>query len=129
MRTKLCISCPPGTGPKPLTEYHYKNKARGTYQDRCQTCAKIYAKKHYEDNKEKRLSQINERQNQVRSDNRKLYADFISAGKCSVCAESDTRCLTSSVHNDDVLYKSTLVLEDLIKDGVIKCLNCEAKQL
>jgi hypothetical protein len=122
----MCIGCSQN---KPAEEYHYKNKAKGVRQDRCISCAKEYAKKHYEANKDKRLEQINERQNQVRQDNRKLYADFITAGVCSVCAESDSRCLTSTIHNDDILYKSTLVLADLIKSATIRCLNCEAKNI
>lgn len=125
---KLCITCGITNGAKAIDQFHYKNKAKGTRQDRCIECAKEYAKKHYNENKEKRLQQINERQNAVRIENRKLYAEFISTGKCSVCDESDSRCLTSNISNDDILYKNSPIISALIESATIHCLNCDAKK-
>lgn len=125
--TKLCISCASTRGALPITEFHYKNKAKGTRQDRCMECAKEYAKKHYEENKEKRLEQINERQKGIRLENRKLYSEFLSKGECSVCKEKDFRCLSSNVSADDLTYKTTDDLKLIVACATIKCLNCQAK--
>lgn len=125
--TKLCITCASTRGALPITEFHYKNAKKGTRQDRCKECAKEYAKKHYSENKEKRLEQINERQKGIRIENRKLYNDFLSNGECSVCSEDDARCLTSGVTADELTYKTTDDLKLIIAQAIIKCLNCQAK--
>ena len=121
---RICVTC---SQSKPLTEFHYKNKSRGSRQDRCKICSREYAKSHYELNKEERLQQINSRQKSIRQENRKLYNEFINLGVCSVCGEEDFRCLVSNIDNDSVTFKTTEDLKLLLANGVIKCLNCDAR--
>ena len=121
---RICVTC---SQSKPLTEFHYKNRQKGTHQEKCKICSKQYAKDNYNLNREERLKQINERQRAIRIENRKLFNSFLELGKCSVCVEEDFRCLTSNIDNDSVTFKTTEDLKLLLANGVIKCLNCDAR--
>ena len=126
MRTKICISC---HTPKDIEEFHFRNKAKGTRQDKCITCAKEYAKKSYLDNRDKRLDQINTRAENLRAANRKSFNDLLAKSKCSVCIEADSRCLTANVTADDIFYKTEAAFSLVLDKAVVVCLNCQAKGL
>jgi hypothetical protein len=123
-RKKTCITC---HEPKLLEEFHYKNKAKGTRQERCMSCAKEYSKKHYLKHREARLEHINERQTAMRAENKKVYHEFLGLGKCVVCGEGDVRSLTSNVSKEDITFRTTDDLKVILKTGIIKCLNCTSK--
>lgn len=74
---------------KPLEDFPYKNRRRGTRRSYCRDCCRIYGREHYRLNRSAYLEKARKRR--VRFRNLcQLYAyDYLMAHPCVDCGESD----------------------------------------
>lgn len=126
---KYCKSC---NETKPLFDFAFKNKAKGTYQWQCNACRRETAKKHYESNREHIIKRST-------SNNRKR-ADWLKELKqglsCCVCGEDESACL--DFHHIDPSTKDfeisgsgrsigrQTLIEEMNKCACL-CANCHRK--
>ena len=130
METKICTKC--GLE-KPLTEFNFKNKAKGKLQAQCKECQRkrereLYNMSYKQKNKD--------RYNQNRRAYRSKMRDIINKAKecgCACCGETELCCLDfHHLHDKEfVISAGTEVsLERLLAElekCVVLCANCHRK--
>lgn len=129
METKKCNRC---KEEKPLSEFLFRNKERGTYHSACRICYKDIRKKSY--NRTKETSYKKNLKNRVK--NREWFNDLKSTLKCEVCSENHPATLDfhhidstekeNSVANLIGTYSKKRILEEINK-CVVLCANCHRK--
>lgn len=132
---KTCTKC---LSNKPLSEFSYKDKTKGSLKPHCNACHNAWTRNHYKQNKDYYLSKARKRNEQVRN---ALYEEMLThlrAHPCVDCGEEDLVVLVfdhkdASTKSDNV---STLVhqgcslatlREEILKCDV-RCANCHARR-
>jgi hypothetical protein len=126
---KICGRC---KQEKPLEDFAWKNKAKGTKQYQCRVCQYEYRTEHYSRNKEKIYSQIKTRQQELKD---KLW-EYKSKHPCLDCGETDPVVLEFDHLRDKEANVSTLVLRGAGWDTIlaeiekceIVCANCHRRR-
>lgn len=124
MDSKICITC---KQEKPLEEFA-KNKTRKDGRSSiCKSCFSLYRNKHYQENKEYYKSKAKN----YREKTRKLFNEFKSNLKCSICGENrwwllDFHHLDPSEKEGEVvnLVQSPKRLEKELQKCIVLCSNC-----
>ena len=130
MPKKICSGC---GHPRKLTDFHWKDRAKGTRQSRCKTCSREAVNKHFRENTERYC----QRQRDRRLECRRLYLQYLSLHHCVDCGEDDpvvlvpdhvrgrkTHGISKLLHNNPCW---TAVLKELKKCD-IRCANCHARK-
>ena len=113
---------------KPIDEFHYKSKRRGTRQARCKTCMSEYGHDHYVANSQEYKDRANSRLKVLRAENRNLVKSHLSTHSCQKCGESNQRVLRTSVSPTEINNLSTDALRTKLEASAILCRNCEVSQ-
>ena len=130
METKICTKC---GEEKPLTEFNFKNKARGKRQSQCKECQRKRERELYNTiykNKNKDL--YNENRRKWRDEIRQLIQQFKSCG-CAICGEKDVCCLDFHHLHDkefDISNATNVSKERLyteLEKCIVLCANCHRK--
>ena len=128
METKICSKC---KTEKPISEFRFRNKSKGTYHSQCKDCEKQRDKIHYQESKERQVS-VRETAQFQKERNLQLVENVRSNG-CRKCGEK--RFYVLDFHHripnskEDVIahmIKSSSaerLLEELSKCDVL-CANC-----
>ena len=132
--TKRCYDC--GLV-KPIDEFAFHNKAKGTRQARCRQCHATYRREHYVRNRETYIGQEVARIRRYREENRPLIREYLRTHPCVDCGETDIvvldfdhRDASSKEHNVMVLalHKGwSRVLAEIAKCDV-RCANCHRQR-
>ncbi len=86
--TRRCYDC---ALVKPIEEFAFRDKAKGTRQGRCRPCYAAYRRAHYLRNRATYIRQEVARIGRYRSENRRLMAEYLRAHPCVDCATSRRR--------------------------------------
>lgn len=124
--------CPRCDQDKELSEFAFRNKAKGIRQPYCHACRKQAAKESYRNNKQAVVDKVKQRNR----DKRDWFQDIKSALKCCVCGEDDAACL--DFHHLDPSCKDlelSAAIQTRSKEAVIEemnkcaclCANCHRK--
>lgn len=110
---------------RPLTEFHYKSKRRGTRQARCKECMSSYGKEHYIANTEDYKERANSRLKALRTTNRQLVKEHLATSSCSKCGNTNIPDLTISVKAVQINNLATENLIPLLAQSVCICRSCK----
>ena len=126
--TKICSKC---KTEYPITEFRWRNKAKGTLHSQCKSCEKARDKIHYQESKERRDT-IRETAFLQKSNNLGAVDAALAKGCCK-CGETRPYVLdfhhrdpSKKVNTINHMIKSSSyekVLEELEKCDVL-CANC-----
>ena len=122
---------------KPIAEFAFANKAKGTRQSRCRACHARYRRGHYLRNRATYIRQEITRTNGYRLKNRALLGEYLRTHPCVDCGETDIVVLDFD-HRDpaDKIQSVTWiaarkpwkrVLQEIAKCDV-RCANCHRKR-
>lgn len=117
---------------KPLGEFNWRNKSKGTKQPYCIPCQRATNRKDYKENKHRWKGRAAQR----KVDARKVVLEYLNDNHCVDCGENRKACLQFD-HKDGVDKDSTLSravnngwskkrLMDEIKKCDVRCANCHA---
>jgi hypothetical protein len=122
---------------KPITEFAFANKAKGTRQGRCRKCHAAYRRSHYLRNRDTYIRQEVARIKRYREENRPKIREYLRAHPCIDCGEAnivvldfDHRDPKTKAHNVVVLSMQkpwTRVLAEIAKCDV-RCANCHRRR-
>ena len=131
---KQCTKC---LEVKPIDEFSWKNQANGVRRDYCKSCHAIYARQHYEENKNyyKMKARANDRIN-VQIKKQKI-SEYLSTHPCVDCGESDPvvlefdHVLGVKRKNVSRLVTSSWswkVVQAEIEKCEVRCANCHRRK-
>ncbi len=131
MNTKICTKC---GEEKPLTEFNFKNKAKGKRQSQCKECQRARERELYQlKYKIANCELYKNNRRKFRIETRQFIQDIKSEKGCCICGEKDPCCLDFH-HIQDKEFevsKGTDVskerLEKEIQKCVVLCANCHRK--
>lgn len=134
METKCCTKC---HDDKPIDEFAWRNKAKGTRQSICNTCRSECNSKLYQESANRRES-IRISNNNTRSKNRAFCNRYKEFCGCSVCKSEDVRhwYMLEFHHTDKnkehnistmAMGYSIMKLKGEIRKCVVVCANCHRK--
>ncbi|WMI33749.1 HNH endonuclease [Streptomyces phage Patelgo] len=95
---KICSRC---NNEKELTEFHFRNKAKGTYKPWCKPCVKEYDQEAYKDGR--KTGNSKESQEAILKRNFGYIKEYLSTHPCTDCGTDDIRVLEFD-HLGDKLY-------------------------
>jgi hypothetical protein len=84
--TKKCTGC--GL-PRPIDEFPIKHKKRGTRGTRCRACRSAYAKRHYQQNRERYLARTKKSRRRGRDAFWFWLMNYLRSHRCVDCGETD----------------------------------------
>lgn len=134
MESKICPNC----GPKPVSEFAFKNKAAGVRHSICKLCHSTYHAQHYLNNRAKYIAQAKRNVLIQRELNFKLQEQYLREHPCARCPESDPVVLEFH-HRDRTRkrfgisnglkngYSWKTILTEIAKCEVL-CCNCHRRQ-
>lgn len=113
---------------KPIDEFHWKSKRRGTRQARCKDCMSDYGHKHYLANSQEYKDRANTRLKSLREGNRMNVKTWLATHPCQKCGEANPKVLTISVNSTEINNLSAEALTTKLAESTILCRNCQASQ-
>lgn len=132
---RVCTKC---KEEKPETEFHYRNKKKGTLRYMCKACQKDYNKQHYLNNKDAYLNRAKERNKVLRGEKRDFVWEYLSKHPCVDCGETDPIVLEFdhrnrnqkrfSVSAHGMTTHSFADLQAEILKCDIRCSNCHRRR-
>lgn len=116
---KICSRC---NHEKELTEFHFRNKTKGTYKPWCKPCVKEYDQEAYKDGR--KTGNSIESRNAIRDRNLEYIKTYLMTHSCVDCGTDDIRVLEFDHLSDKVknisYMRQSYSLEN-IKLEVAKC--------
>ena len=132
---KICSKC---KKEKALTEFSFKNKAKGVIHAQCKECTRLLIKNHYNSNREYYLGKANSRNSKIRLDVLTYIQNLLLGSRCIDCGESDVRVLEFDHTNKIPKFKavSSMIraryplekVKEEINKCEIRCANCHRKK-
>jgi hypothetical protein len=132
--TRRCYDC--GLV-KPITEFAFAHKTKGTRQGRCRRCHAGYRRAHYLRNRDVYVKREVARIKRYRNENRPLIREYLRLHPCVDCGETDIVVLdfdhrdpATKSHNVVVLATQkpwARVLAEIAKCEV-RCANCHRRR-
>jgi hypothetical protein len=134
MEERTCSKC---ERLKPVAEFPFRNKARGTYHSYCLACGRKFIKNHYEKNVQYYVKKAHARRKELLNEFNKNLYEYLEAHPCIDCGESDPVVLefdhvrgeksynVSSLGTRLVSWNS--VLKEIAKCEV-RCANCHRRK-
>lgn len=113
---------------KPIDEFHWKSKRRGTRQARCKECMSDYGHNHYLANSQQYKDRANTRLSALRTQNRQTVKSWISTHPCQKCGEANPKVLTTSINSVEINNLATEDLQAKLSNSTVLCRNCLASQ-
>jgi len=134
IETKRCYDC--GLV-KPIDDFAFDNKAKGTRQGRCRVCHARYRREHYVRNRATYIEQEVARIRRYRDENRPLIREYLRAHPCVDCGETDIVVLDFD-HRDPAAKKYNVMLLAAHKSWVrviaeiekcdVRCSSCHRRR-
>lgn len=131
---KICNAC---AGTKPFEEFAWKNKAKGTKQSCCRSCANLASKENYKANKERHIKVVCCANKRRAKQYRLLIQNFKLTLKCNRCPENHPAVL--DFHHTDPSAKEMAIscmvqkgfglkkIQEEISKCEVLCSNCHRK--
>lgn len=129
---KTCSSCKQS---KPLTDFNYKIKTKGTLQYHCRDCSRMYVKHHYLKNREYYLLKASKRNARIRKQVRDYIINYLNSHQCIDCGEKDPNVLEfdhiktkNFLVNHNGRDRSLEAVIEEIKICEVRCANCHRRK-
>tara|TARA_Y100000310_G_C20070223_1_gene529022 strand:- start:34 stop:513 length:480 start_codon:yes stop_codon:yes gene_type:complete len=132
---KACTKC---DKKKPLSDFNYRNKSKGTYQAHCRPCTKSYLKKHYTHNQAYYIKKAAHHTRRYEKIAQKTIFEIKMSNPCITCGERDPRVLdfdhiqpSEKLHSVANMVKGGYSLDrilDEIEKCQILCANCHRRK-
>ena len=130
--SRRCIRC--GTV-KPLSEFAWREKAKGRRFAHCRGCQSIYFRKHYEKNRQVYIERNARTKRRILEERWDLLVEFLAKHGCVDCGETDVMVLEFDHLSDKEFDISvgmrkrgwSAVLEEIEKCEVV-CGNCHRRR-
>ena len=130
METKICNIC---GEEKPLTEFNFRDKRKGTYRAQCKNCLHKRKNELYRTiYKERYKDRLKENKKRHRELIRQKIKELKSCG-CAICGETEQCCLDfHHIYNKEFTISNCpdITLDTLLNEAhkcVILCANCHRK--
>lgn len=134
VETRRCYDC--GLV-KPIDDFAFHNKAKGTRQGRCRSCHARYRREHYIRKKAIYIEQEVGRIRRYREENRLLIREYLRMHPCVDCGETDIVVLDfdhrdPSAKSYNIIVLAThkgwaRMLQEIAKCDV-RCANCHRRR-
>lgn len=134
MLERICSKCHLS---KPVAEFPFRNKSKGTYHSYCLECGRKWIKAHYERNVQYYVRKAKTRRNGVVADlNEKIY-DYLRDHPCVDCGETDPVVLEfDHVYGQKSYEISTMAwrlvswhsLKEELAKCEVRCANCHRRK-
>ncbi len=116
--------------------FHYKSKAKNTFNYICIPCWKVYHKAHYKSNKQIYISKAKLTKQQLVETNILLLLNYLKTHHCVDCGESDPLTLEFDHVRDtkkfNVSTRLAQVSWDKVQDEIekceVRCANCHKRK-
>lgn len=121
----------------PLTQFHFKNRARNRRHAWCKECQKAYSRNHYAKNTAQYSAYHRRNRARYRRRNREQVYTFLALHPCVDCGEGDPRVLEF----DHVRGEKMGDVSDMVRCGVrwarvseeidkceVRCANCHRRR-
>jgi hypothetical protein len=122
---------------KPMADFAYANRAKGTRQGRCRPCHARYRRGHYVRNRAAYIGREVARMKRYRDENRRLLRDYLRLHPCVDCGETDIIVLDFD-HRDPASKKCEVALFAMHKPWArvlaeiakcdVRCANCHRRR-
>lgn len=122
---------------KKFSEFSFKSKSRGTLQNWCKSCQKLYKDEHYKQNSSFYVKKARERNLKTRKLYREKIVKILENNPCVDCGERDIFVLEF----DHVRGKKVECISKLVQDVVswkrieseiakceVRCANCHRRK-
>ena len=113
---------------KPIDEFHWKSKRKGTRQARCKACMSDYGHQHYLKNSDDYKNRANTRLKALRSSNRESVDNHLKTHPCQSCGETNFKVLQTSLNSIEINNLAPETLTAKLAESTVKCLNCLAAE-
>lgn len=132
--TRQCGTC---NQVKPMEEFAWRNKAKGTRNWACRDCQKAYRKQHYEANRERYIAKAAKWRNARLAENRIKVRHYLETHPCVDCGEEDWVVLDFDHREmDDKEFSIAETLQFQFWDKIqaeiekcdIRCANCHRRR-
>ena len=131
MKTKICNTC---GEEKPLTEFNFRDKSKGTYRAQCKDCLHKRKNELYQTRyKERYKDRLKQNKKAHRELIRSIILNFKLQHKCCICGESEPCCLDFHHLHDkkfEIGYSMDVTVENLMEEiekCIVLCANCHRK--
>ena len=134
MKERLCSKC---NISKPISEFPFRNKQKGTHHSYCLACGRKWVKGHYERNVERYVVKARERRKRLVNILNEQIFNYLENHPCVDCGENDPVVLEfDHVRGKKAYEVSTLgyrlvswnlVLKEIAKCEV-RCANCHHRK-
>lgn len=135
MKTKTCTKC---TDPKPLSQFPWKNQAKGKRASICKLCMAAASKAWAKANRKHHNANVQQRRLELRAD---LYAKkeaYLLEHPCVDCKEPDPIVLdfdheepSKKTESVSVMIRSCISWETILKEIAkcsVRCANCHRRR-
>src|ERR1700746_3618807 len=113
---------------KPIDDFHWKSKRKGTRQARCKECMSDYGHAHYVANAQQYKDRANSRLQSLRTQNRETVKTHLQTHPCSKCGEANYKVLTTSLTSVEINNLAPEALSAKLAETSVLCRNCIANQ-
>jgi hypothetical protein len=113
---------------KPVDEYHWKSKRRGTRQPRCKVCMSEYGHNHYVANTQIYKDRANARLSILRATNKLSVKNHLLTHPCQKCGETNTKVLSTNITSTEINNLGMEALTARLAQSVVLCRNCAVSQ-
>ena len=130
--TKLCIKC---RVMKPITDFVFINRAKGTRQSWCRPCDAAYKREWYAKNRERHIGKVREGRVRIAAENQARVWGYLAEHPCVDCGETDPIVLEFDHLRDKVRNVSAMArgwtwlrITDEIAKCEVRCANCHRRK-
>ena len=133
-KIKLCSVC---KKIKPMNEFSFNSKVKNKTHSYCKPCFRIYAKKHYENNRERYGFNKRITTEKARERNSIFILEFKLSNPCMGCEEKDPEVLQFDHINREEKFRGVselkkgysikTLLSEMLKCQIL-CANCHQKK-
>jgi hypothetical protein len=132
--TRVCCTCGQA---KPVDEFVFKDKRRGTRSAKCRSCQAAYSREHYRRNRATYLQRAATQRKRDRETRRQQLFDYLVTHPCVDCGEADPIVLEFD-HRDRSIKRGSVsrlisqlswaVVEFEIARCDVRCANCHRRR-
>lgn len=128
--------CPRCGKDKPISEFSFKNKEKGTLASYCKVCSRLYNLEHFKKNRSYYIKKASIRKTKLRKIAYLKILEYLKSHPCVTCKEGDPLVLQfDHVRGKKSFDITTMIgtlsydkIEEEIRKCQVLCANCHARK-